>query len=506
LPCARLWIAGRRPYNLVMCGSEHSAAPAEAEAGRGELVVVANRLPVHRTDGGWETSPGGLVSALMPLLQQRQGVWIGWGGTASGEVAPFRHDGLFNVPVSLSADEVRDYYEGFANSTLWPLYHDACQHPQFHRHWWRPYVAVNERFAEMAAREAAPGASVLVQDYHLQLVPGMLRRMRPDLRIGFFLHIPFPPVELFAQLPWRQRILEGLLGSDVIGFQTKQGAQNFIRLVNRYTPYRGVSHAISVEGRPVEVREFPISIDYEKIDRLAADPATIARAREIRAELGEHRTVMLGVDRLDYTKGIDQRIRAFHELLAAGRHTVRDLVLVQVSVPSREQVDEYIEIRERIETLVGHINGEFGEVGQVPVHYLRRSLPIEELVAYYLAADVMLVTPLRDGMNLVAKEYCAARRDDTGVLVLSEFTGAAHELERAVLVNPHDIDGMAVTIERAIAMPRAEQVRRMRSLRQRVRKRTVYDWADDFIAALAGSGAGGPEARQPAAISSGGSR
>jgi len=445
-------------------------------------VVVANRLPVHRADGGWETSPGGLVSALMPILQRRKGVWVGWAGTATGELAPFAHDGLFNVPVPLSEEEVRDYYEGFSNSTLWPLYHDACQPPQFHRHWWRPYVAVNERFAEIAAREAAPGASVLVQDYHLQLVPGMLRQARPDLRIGFFLHIPFPPVELFAQLPWRQRLLEGLLGADVVGFQSKAGAQNFIRLVNRYTRYRGVGQSIDVEGRPVQVREFPISIDYEKIDRLAAAPETIERARAIRAELGENRTVMLGVDRLDYTKGIDQRLRALHELLRAGRHTVNDLVLVQVSVPSR---------------------GEFGEVGKMPVHYLRRSLPLEELVAYYVAADVMLVTPLRDGMNLVAKEYCAARRDDTGVLVLSEFTGSANELERAVLVNPHDIDGMAATIERAIAMPRAEQVRRMRSLRQRIRRRTVYDWADDFTAVLAVAGAGGPAPRQGAAALTG---
>lgn len=473
---------------------------------RGDLVVVANRLPVHRTDNGWETSPGGLVSALMPMLQRRQGVWVGWPGSEAADLTPFIYDSLHNVPVPLSDTEIRDYYEGFSNSTLWPLYHDACQQPQFHRHWWRPYVEVNERFAEVAAREASPGASVLVQDYHLQLVPGMLRQIRPDLKIGFFLHIPFPPVELFAQLPWRQRILEGLLGADVVGFQTKAGAQNFIRLVNRYTPHRGVGQTIVVDGRQVEAREFPISIDYDKIDRLAADPATIRRAAEIRAELGDNRTIMLGVDRLDYTKGIDQRLRAFYEMLREGRHTVHDLVLVQVSVPSREQVDEYIEIRERIETLVGHINGDFAEVGKVPVHYLRRSLPLEDLVAYYVAADVMLVTPLRDGMNLVAKEYCAARRDDTGVLVLSEFCGSAHELERAVLVNPHDIDGMAATIERAIAMPRAEQARRMRSLRQRVRRRTVYDWADDFTAALAAAGPGGTGQRGPRPATTGGPR
>jgi len=489
-----------KPYDLWMVNeTDHSGE-------RGDLVVVANRLPVHRTDDGWETSPGGLVSALMPMLQRRQGVWVGWPGSGAGDLAPFIHDGLHNVPVPLSDNEIRDYYEGFSNSTLWPLYHDACQQPQFHRHWWRPYVEVNERFAEVAAREASPGASVLVQDYHLQLVPGMLRQIRPDLKIGFFLHIPFPPVELFAQLPWRQRILEGLLGADVVGFQTKAGAQNFIRLVNRYTPHRGVGQTIVVDGRQVDARDFPISIDYDKIDRLAADPATIRRAAEIRAELGDNRTIMLGVDRLDYTKGIDQRLRAFHEMLREGRHTVHDLVLVQVSVPSREQVDEYIEIRERIETLVGHINGDFAEVGKVPVHYLRRSLPLEDLVAYYVAADVMLVTPLRDGMNLVAKEYCAARRDDTGVLVLSEFCGSAHELERAVLVNPHDIDGMAATIERAIAMPQAEQARRMRSLRQRVRRRTVYDWADDFTAALAAAGPGGTGQRGPRPATTGGPR
>lgn len=461
-------------------------APTAASHDRGDLVVIANRLPVHRPtpESPWETSPGGLVSALMPILREHKGVWIGWAGSSEQACDPFEHEGLFNVPVSLSADDVRDYYEGFSNSTLWPLYHDACQTPQYNRSWWGPYVAVNRRFAEVAAREAAPNGHVLVQDYHLQLVPGMLRELRPDVRIGFFLHIPFPPVELFAQLPWRQHLLEGMLGADVIGFQTRHGAQNFVRLVNRYTAYRGSGQTISVEGRRVMAKEYPISIDFDRIQQLATDPRVVARAKSIRADLGENRTIMLGVDRLDYTKGIDQRLRAVYEVFKGGRHTVDDLVLVQVSVPSRESVDEYIEVRDRIEKLVGHIDGEFGTVGAVPVHYLRRSLPIEELVAYYLAADVMLVTPFRDGMNLVAKEYVASRQDDTGVLVLSEFTGSAVELDRAVLVNPHDIDGMAATIERAISMPKAEQARRMRSLRQRVRKRTVYSWAAEFTAAL----------------------
>lgn len=454
--------------------------------GTSDLVVVANRLPVHRVgdDGAWETSPGGLVSALLPILREQRGVWIGWAGTAAEASAPFLHEELTAVPVALSPEEVRDSYEGFSNSTLWPLYHDACQSPQFNRQWWAPYVDVNRRFAEAAARWAAAHGRVLVQDYHLQLVPGMLRQLRPDLRIGFFLHIPFPPTELFAQLPWRGRILEGLLGADVVGFQTRHGALNFVRLVNRYTRHRGFATGITVDDRRVVAREFPISIDVERIERLAADPAIVARACEIRAELGGRRTVMLGVDRLDYTKGIDQRLRAVHEVFRSGRHSVDDLVLVQVSVPSREQVDEYVEIRARVEKLVGQINGEFGEVGRVPVHYLRRSLPLEELVAHYLAADVMLVTPFRDGMNLVAKEYCASRLDDSGVLVLSEFTGAAVELERAVLVNPHDIDGMAAAIERAITMPPTERLRRMRSLRQRIRRRTVFDWAAEFIDAV----------------------
>lgn len=457
-----------------------------AESIQSDLVVVANRLPVHRSSPSapWETSPGGLVSALMPILREHTGIWIGWAGTAEPATEPFLHDGLSAVPVPISTEEVRDYYEGFSNSTLWPLYHDACQTPQFHRHWWRSYVAVNRRFAEMAARHAADHARVLVQDYHLQLVPGMLREMRPDLRIGFFLHIPFPPQELFAQLPWRQRILEGLLGADVVGFQTKVGAQNFVRLVNRFTPHRGVGHVITVGGRHVEARDFPISIDVDRVESLAADPVIMAKAREIRAEVGAGRTVLLGVDRLDYTKGIDNRLRAFHELLTSGRHDVNDIVLIQISVPSRECVDEYVEIRSRVEKLVGQINGEFGEVGASPVHYLRRSLPLDELVAHYLAADVMLVTPIRDGMNLVAKEYCASRLDESGTLVLSEFTGAAAELDRAILVNPHDVDGMAAAFEQAIVMPKAERTRRMRSLRQRIRRRTVYDWAADFLGAV----------------------
>ena len=454
-----------------------------------DLVIVANRLPVHRSgDGSWETSPGGLVSALLPILQREHGVWVGWGGSGANIDEPFEHDGFVNVAVPLTPKDIENYYEGFSNSTLWPLYHDACQTPRYHRHWWGPYVEVNRRFAEAASAVAAHGAKVLVQDYHLQLVPGMLREMRPDLRIGFFLHIPFPPVELFAQLPWRTRVLEGLLGADVVGFQTRQAAQNFVRLCTRYTAHTAEAQAVSVGPRTVQAREFPISIDYERFVRLAADPAIITRAKEIRQGIGAGRTVLLGVDRLDYTKGIDTRLKAFRDLLDSGRRTIDDIVLIQISVPSREDVDEYVELRSRVEELVGRINGQFSEVGRMAVHYMRRSLPVDELVAYYLAADVLLVTPLRDGMNLVAKEYVACRRDNTGVLVLSEFTGAAHELDHAILVNPHDVDGMAAAFAHAAELPPADQARRMVAMRQTISQRTVFDWADDFVGAVAAAG------------------
>jgi len=455
-----------------------------------ELVIVANRLPVHRAaDGsGWRTSPGGLVSALLPILRRHSGVWVGWPGTTAGSnggpADAFEHEGFTAVPVGLSEREVSEYYEGFSNSTLWPLYHDACQTPRYHRRWWYPYVDVNRRFAEEAARRAARGATVLVQDYHLQLVPGMLRESRPDLRIGFFLHIPFPPVELFAQLPWRRQVLEGILGADVVGFQTRQGVQNFGRLCNRYTHHRAQGQWVNADGRRVSVRAFPISIDVSRFEELCGREEVRCAADELREELGEGRTILLGVDRLDYTKGIDIRLRAYHDLLSSGRRSVDDTVLVLISVPSREEVDEYVELRSRVEELVGQINGEFGDVGRVAVHYMRRNFPIEQLASYYLAADVMLVTPLRDGMNLVAKEYVACRRDNSGALVLSEFTGAAHELSHAVLVNPHDIDGMVAAIARAIEMPRAERVRRMRTMRARLRRRTVYDCADEFVGAV----------------------
>jgi trehalose 6-phosphate synthase len=393
------------------------------------------------------------------------------------------------VPVGLSAEEIEDYYEGFSNATLWPLYHDVIAPPEFHRAWWDTYVAVNRRFAITAAAHAAPGATVWVHDYQLQLVPGLLRELRPDLRIGFFNHIPFPGYEIFAQLPWRRQIIEGLLGADLVGFQRGADVTNFLRasrraagLNTRGSQVRVVRHGEPV--REVSAAAFPISIDAASFAELAREEGVRKRAAEIRSAVGDPELLLLGVDRLDYTKGILHRLKAFGELLDDGDIDPTKAVLVLVASPSRERVEQYRALRDEVELTVARINGTHGELGHQPVHYLHQSYPREEMVALYLAADVMLVTSLRDGMNLVAKEYVAVRHDETGALVLSEFTGAADELGSALIVNPHDIEGLKQSILHAAHIAQREARRRMRSMRRRVREHDVAHWADSFLGAL----------------------
>jgi trehalose 6-phosphate synthase len=458
------------------------------EKGDNALVVVANRLPVRRTgrkgSGAWEISPGGLVSALKPFVIERGATWIGWTGIAGSAPAPFDFDGLHLHPVALSRPDMEGFYHGFSNRTLWPLYHDAVRWPEYHREWWAHYLEVNRRFAETTAEVAAPNALVWIHDYHLQLVPSLIRNLRPDLRIGFFLHVPFPPQELFAQLPWRRQILEGMLGADLVGFQTDAGRRNFAQLARRYLGIAGSHGKLRFHGRRVTLGAFPVSIDFRCFEELAAGPEVREAADTLRRKLGQGRHILLGVDRLDYTKGIDIRLKAFHEALMRGDLSVENCVLVQVAVPSRENVTTYSDLKAKIEALVGRINGDFGEVGRSPVHYLHRSLSPHELVALYRLADVMLVTPLRDGMNLVAKEYVASRINDTGVLILSEFTGSALELRSALLVNPHDVDGLSAAYARALRMPRSEMTRRMRRLRSVVKAHDVIDWGESFLRAL----------------------
>ena len=451
-------------------------------------MVVANRLPVDEvvTDTGreWRRSPGGLVTALRPILSSRGGIWVGWAGTVGEAPAPFEVNGIQLFPVPLSAAEVEDYYEGAANASIWPLYHDAVEQPMFRRQWREAYRVVNERFAEIAARVAPRRATVWVHDYHLQLVPAMLRERRADLRIGFFLHTPFPPAELFMQLPQREEVVRGLLGADLVGFQTPRGAQNFLRLARDLLGLRRRGLSIDVGGRTCRVGAFPISIDVEEMQRLVAMPEVLARSEEIRAELGTPKTVILGVDRLDYTKGIQHRLTAYRELLAEGKLSVPETVLVQVATPSRERVEHYARLRENVEREVGGINGEFSRVGAPAVHYLHQSCSRRELAALYRAADVMAVTPLRDGMNLVAKEYVAARTDLGGALVLSEFAGAARELRHAWMCNPHDIDSIKAALMRAVQASRDDAARRMHVMRRYLRDHSVSHWASQFLASL----------------------
>jgi len=466
-------------------------------SGQYDFVVVANRLPVDRvgtTDDGspqYETSPGGLVTALAPVMTAKHGAWVGWPGAPGEAGEAFDSAGMHLVPVELSHEDVADYYEGMSNGTLWPLFHDVIAAPEYHRRWWDAYVRVNQRFADAAAAQAAQGATVWVQDYQLLLVPARLREQRPDLRIGFFNHIPFPGYEIFSQLPWRRQVVEGVLGADLVGFQRRSDASNFLRACRRAgdVTTKGGTVAVGSDAagsRVVRAGAFPISIDSRGFEELAASPDVRARAEQIRKELGDPGTLLLGGDRLDYTKGIRHRLTAFAELLADGQLEAESTVLVQVASPSRERVQAYSDLRDEIELTVGRINGDHGTVGFQPVHYLHQSFPREEMAALYLAADVMLVTALRDGMNLVAKEYVAARHDNDGVLVLSEFAGAADELTQALLINPHDIDGTKAAVMRAATMGVEERRRRMRALRRRVLEHDVARWAAGFLDALAG--------------------
>jgi trehalose 6-phosphate synthase len=467
-----------------------------------DFIVVANRLPVdlERAPDGtqrWKHSPGGLVSALEPFLRSKSGAWVGWPGVADVDVEEFDDEGLRLIPVTLSATEVRDYYEGFSNATLWPLYHDVVEPPVFDRTWWDSYVKVNHRFAEATAAIAGPGATVWVQDYQLQLVPQLLREQRPDLRIGFFLHIPFPPVELFMQLPWRTEIVRGLLGADLVGFHRPGGAQNFLWLARRLVGLEPSRAAVGVRtrpglihvgDRPVRVGAFPISIDSAGLDGTARKRDVMQRAQQIRSDLGNPKKILLGVDRLDYTKGIDVRLHALNELLVEGRVDPDEVTMVQLATPSRERVEHYQQMRAGIEQVVSRINGEFGKVGHPVVHYLHQSVDRRELVAFFSAADVMVVTPVRDGMNLVCKEYVACRHDLGGTLVLSEFAGAAAELTSAFLVNPHDLDGVKNALHAALTIDPAEGRRRMRALRRQVLTHDVDRWARSFLEALGSQG------------------
>ncbi|MCC7487718.1 MAG: trehalose-6-phosphate synthase [Burkholderiales bacterium] len=467
---------------------------------RERLIVVSNRLPYvfARAEGGWRTSPGsgGLVSALVPVLRNRGGTWVGWPGTAhvgpdleeavraAGAEAGFALKG-----VALDETDVERFYHGFSNEVIWPLFHDLQSRCNFDPAYWQAYKRVNQTFARVVAAEAEARDFVWVHDYHLMNVAHELRALGSRARAGFFLHIPFPPPDIYLALPWRQVLLQALLHFDLVGFQTARDRRNFLqclRLLPEEIEVQGKGNVVTVAAgaRTLRVGHFPISIDYNHYMRQAATAQVAARAAELH-KLLPRRKLILGIDRLDYTKGIPQRLLAFRNTLERYPELRERISLIQVVVPSRVDIRDYGELRTRIEHLVGAINGAYVQPGGwVPVWYVYGSLTRTDLLAYYRAADIALVTPLKDGMNLVAKEYCACSIEEDCVLILSEFAGAAAQLGRsALLVNPHDIEGVADTIHRAFHMDRAERQARMRRMRRSIREYDIFWWVDAFLKA-----------------------
>lgn len=459
------------------------------------VVAISNRLPVAKLGSEWRASSGGLVTALRPVMQSRRGAWVGWDGGADDVPAKIPDLAVRLRPVALTRTEVNGHYYGFSNRSIWPLFHDLVQPATFERAWWDAYRSVNEKFCDATTKLRNPGDGprplLWVHDYHLMLLPALLRKRRPSHPIAFFLHIPWPPPELFARLPWRSDILRGLLGADVVSFHTDRYRKNFVRTVGRVLDDCEVHGRKIVldDGREVRTAAAPISIDAKYFSELAT-------GGEVEKELGglkrqfSGRRVLVGIDRLDYTKGILQRLEAFEVLLERRSDLRTRLAFVQVAVPSRGAVREYRDLRTRIEQLIGRINGRFTEPGHdVPVYYLHRGVPRPRLVAYYRLADVFLVTPLKDGLNLVSKEYVVSQAagGDTGALVLSEFTGAALELDGAVPCNPFDIDGLSRAIETALEMDVDDRRERLRAMARLVHRNDIFRWVDRQLKEVEGA-------------------
>ena len=457
------------------------------------LMIVSNRLPVsaRTTESvvGIVPSDGGLATALRPWHERSDALWIGWPGEMSAATDAQRDSfdqGLRErriVPVHLSGDHIDRYYNGFANRVLWPLFHYLIDRLPIDAAGWDAYQAVNEAFADVVAQEYRPNDTIWVHDYHLMLLPALLRQRLPDARIGFFLHIPFPSSEVFRILPWRREVLNGLVGADLVGFHTFAYMRHFMTSLLHVDGVEANIDRVCVDGREVKLGVFPMGIDAGAFTELAADDDVRARADAIRRD-ADGRRIVLGIDRLDYTKGIPRRLAAVERLLQREPQLRDEMRYIQVAVPSRGAVDSYQEFQKDVEERVGHVNGACGTLRSLPVHYVHQSVSPRDLVALYCAADVMLVTPLRDGMNLVAKEFIASRVDDDGVLVLSEFAGAAAELNGAVNVNPYDVEALADSIRRALSMPVEERRARMRGLRRRVLAHDVRTWAETFLEQL----------------------
>ncbi len=461
-------------------------------------LIVSNRLPVtlHAEHGDVRLvrSSGGLATALRSVHSDGESRWIGWPGDITRQPEPVRRkiaaelEAMRAVPVYITQGEIARYYDGFANGVLWPLCHYLLDKVRVDaQRDWLVYRQINERFADAVVAQYVPGDRIWIHDYQLALLPGLLRARLPSARIGFFLHIPFPAAEVFRILPWREEILKGLLGADVVGFQTASDAYHFTYSAAQLLGMEPTLDTVQYEERTVRVGAYPISIDTAEFEALARSEDVQVEAKRIR-ELARDKTIVLGVDRLDYTKGILRRIAAIERFLEREPSAREKLHFIQLAVPTRSRVESYAAYRREVNELVGRVNGQYGTGTSVPIHLLYRSVSSDELVALYSAADVMLVTPLRDGMNLVAKEYVACCVDGEGVLILSEFAGAATELRESLLVNPFDLDAVAYAVRQAVNMPVAEKRVRMAKLRDRVQRHDVKRWTQSFLKDLAGTG------------------
>lgn len=459
-----------------------------AQASR--LVLVTNREPFHFIERdatlSIERTTGGLVAALEPAMQKSRGVWISARGAGEKVNAPANHPTPYQwEPVDYEERHHEGYYFGFSNRVLWPIFHSMIgNRMRFLRNEWQDYQKVNRAFTEAAFKQCRAGDLIWVHDYQLCLVPASLRELAlpKNTRLGFFLHIPFPCYDLFRTLPWGQELLRGMLGADLIGFHIDEYCQHFFDCVEAILKLpcdrkRGI---IKLDGREVKVKALPIGIDVKSVQALAQDPSVVQKSLELREQIGTDK-IIVGVDRLDYTKGIYKRLLAFETLLKSRPSYRGKVSLVQVAVPSRAEITQYKELREDIEGLVGHINGIYAKPSWTPITYLCRSLPFNELVAFYLAGDIGLVTPFRDGMNLVAKEFVAAHTQRPATLILSELAGAAEELDQALLVNPYDVDGIADALDRALSMPLDEQKRRMKILNTNLAQNDVFHWVQTFL-------------------------
>ena len=459
-----------------------------------KTIIVSNRLPVKITDENGQliisASEGGLATGLGSIYQQGENIWIGWPGLEIADPAQQKEvtDKLRDIkliPVFLNQEEILEYYEGFSNGILWPIFHYyASTYTNYQQSNWDFYKLVNQKFRDTVLSIAEYGDTIWVHDYQLLLLPGMLRKERPELTIGFFLHIPFPSYEMFRLIPWRAELLEGMIGADLVGFHTYDDVQHFLSAVGRFLPYNSSSNIISVKDRPVVAEAFPMGIDDQKYASLPEKPEVQLEIANLLDSFKDIK-IILSVDRLDYSKGILQRLQAFEYLLQHYPQYVEKIVLYMIVVPSRDNVPQYKELRDAIDKRVGNINSLYRTLNWSPILYFYRSFPIETLSALYHIAHVGLVTPMRDGMNLVSKEYVASRTQNNGVLILSEMAGASKELIDALIVNPNNIDNITECIVRALEMPENEQKIRMELMREVVSRFNVFHWVKIYMEKLA---------------------